>query len=36
MENEELVYGSWEDEDIWDTENMAKKLEPRIVSLDPR
>ena len=35
MENEELVYGKWEDEVIWDTENMPKKLEPRIVSLDP-
>ena len=36
VENEELVYGKWEDEVIWDTENMPKKLEPRIVSLDPR
>ena len=35
MENEELVYGRWEDEVILDTENMPKKLEPRIVSLDP-
>ena len=35
VENEELVYGKWEDEVIWDTENMPKKLEPRIVSLDP-
>ena len=35
VENEELVYGRWEDEVIWDTENMPKKLEPRIVSLDP-
>ena len=35
VENEELVYGKWEDEVIWDTENMPKKLEPRIVALDP-
>ena len=35
VENEELVYGRWEDEVIWDTEKMPKKLEPRIVSLDP-
>ena len=35
VENEELVYGRWEDEVIWDTENMPKKLEPKIVSLDP-
>ena len=35
VENEELVYGKWEDEVIWDTDNMPKKLEPRIVSLDP-
>ena len=35
VENEELVYGRWEDEVIWDTENMPKKLQPRIVSLDP-
>ena len=26
VENEELVYGRWEDEVIWDTENMPKKL----------
>ena len=35
VENEELVYGKWEDEVIWDTESMPKKLEPRIVALDP-
>ena len=35
VENEELVYGRWEDEVIWDTEKMPTKLEPRIVSLDP-
>ena len=35
VENEELVYGRWEDEVIWNTEEMPKMLEPRIVSLDP-
>ena len=35
VENEELAYGRWEDEVIWDAENMPKKLEPRMVSLDP-
>ena len=35
VENEELVYGRWEDEVIWNTEDMPKALEPRIVALDP-
>eukprot|EP00095_Tigriopus_kingsejongensis_P010565 maker-scaffold2286_size17589-snap-gene-0.4 protein:Tk10565 transcript:maker-scaffold2286_size17589-snap-gene-0.4-mRNA-1 annotation:"transcription initiation factor tfiid subunit 1 isoform x2" len=35
VENEELAYGRWEDEVIWDTENMPRKLKPKIVSLDP-
>jgi len=35
VENEELVYGRWEDEVIWDSDNMPKKLKPSIVSLDP-
>ena len=35
VENEELVYGRWEDEVIWDTDNMVKKLHPKMVSLDP-
>ena len=35
VDNEELVYGRWEDEVIWDTEKMPKKLQPKIVSLDP-
>jgi len=35
VENEELVYGRWEDEVIWDAESMPKKLKPSIVSLDP-
>ena len=34
VENEELVYGRWEDEVIWDSNKMPK-LKPKIVSLDP-
>ncbi|XP_059084202.1 transcription initiation factor TFIID subunit 1-like [Tigriopus californicus] len=35
VENEELAYGRWEDEVIWDTEDVPKKLKPKMVSLDP-
>ena len=35
VENEELSYGRWEDEIIWDHEKMPVKLEPRMVSMDP-
>ncbi|XP_014237505.1 transcription initiation factor TFIID subunit 1 [Trichogramma pretiosum] len=35
VENEELVYGSWEDEIIWDAENMKKIPKPKILTLDP-
>nr|CAD7459086.1 unnamed protein product [Timema tahoe] len=35
VENEELVYGSWEDEVIWDSENMARIPKPKILTLDP-
>ncbi len=35
VENEELAYGRWEDEVIWDAEDMPKKLKPKMVSLDP-
>lgn len=35
MENKELVYGTWEDEIIWDAENMEKKYYPKILTLDP-
>lgn len=35
MENEELVYGTWEDEVIWDAENMPKIPKPKILTLDP-
>ncbi|XP_033222126.1 transcription initiation factor TFIID subunit 1 isoform X2 [Belonocnema kinseyi] len=35
VENEELVYGLWEDEIIWDAENMKKIPKPKILTLDP-
>ena len=35
VENEELAYGRWEDEVIWDHEAMSTKLTPRMVSMDP-
>ncbi len=37
VENEELAYGRWEDEIIWDSENMPpdKPLKPKLVTLDP-
>ncbi|KAJ0177252.1 hypothetical protein K1T71_007261 [Dendrolimus kikuchii] len=35
VENEELVYGTWEDEVIWDAENMIKIPKPKILTLDP-
>lgn len=35
VENEELVYGQWEDEVIWDAENMGKIPKPKILTLDP-
>ncbi len=35
VENEELAYGRWEDEVIWDSANMSRKLKPKMVSLDP-
>ncbi|CAG2164848.1 unnamed protein product [Oppiella nova] len=35
VENEELVYGCWEDEVIWDPEAIDKVPEPRILTLDP-
>ena len=31
VENEELVYGRWEDEVIWDHEHMPVKIEPKMV-----
>ncbi|XP_022830703.1 transcription initiation factor TFIID subunit 1 isoform X5 [Spodoptera litura] len=35
VENEELVYGTWEDEVIWDAENMPVVPKPKILTLDP-
>lgn len=35
VENEELVYGCWEDEVIWDTQAVTKLPEPKILTLDP-
>lgn len=35
VENEELVYGCWEDEVIWDAENMENIPKPKILTLDP-
>lgn len=35
VENEELVYGLWEEEVIWDPENMKKIPKPKILTLDP-
>ncbi|XP_045464560.1 transcription initiation factor TFIID subunit 1 isoform X2 [Harmonia axyridis] len=35
VENEDLVYGRWEDEVIWDAENMKSIPKPSILTLDP-
>ncbi|XP_058793078.1 transcription initiation factor TFIID subunit 1-like isoform X2 [Phymastichus coffea] len=35
VENEELVYGLWEEEIIWDAESMKKIPKPKILTLDP-
>jgi transcription initiation factor TFIID subunit 1 len=35
VENEELVYGTWEDEVIWDSESMNTIPKPKILTLDP-
>lgn len=35
VENEELIYSKWEDEVIWDAENMSKIPKPKMLSLDP-
>lgn len=35
VENEELVYGRWEDDIIYDAEQMGRLPEPRILTLDP-
>ncbi|XP_058793130.1 transcription initiation factor TFIID subunit 1-like isoform X2 [Phymastichus coffea] len=35
VENEELVYGLWESEIIWDAKAMRKILQPKILEFDP-
>ena len=35
IDNEELVYGRWEDNIIWDAQAMPRFLEPPILTLDP-
>ncbi|KAF0298206.1 Transcription initiation factor TFIID subunit 1 [Amphibalanus amphitrite] len=35
VENEELVYGRWEDDIIYDAQDMGRMPEPRILTLDP-
>ncbi|XP_031356543.1 transcription initiation factor TFIID subunit 1 isoform X2 [Photinus pyralis] len=35
VENEDLVYGRWEDDVIWDAENMIQIPKPSILTLDP-
>ncbi|XP_030762639.1 transcription initiation factor TFIID subunit 1 [Sitophilus oryzae] len=35
VENEDLVYGKWEDDVIWDTESMSNIPKPSILTLDP-
>lgn len=35
VENEELVYSKWEDDVIWDAEQMSKIPKPKVLTLDP-
>lgn len=35
VENEELIYGLWEDEVIWDLDEMCKVPKPKVLTLDP-
>uniref|UniRef100_A0A452V7Z1 Transcription initiation factor TFIID subunit n=1 Tax=Ursus maritimus TaxID=29073 RepID=A0A452V7Z1_URSMA len=35
IDNEELVYGRWEDNIIWDAQAMPRLLEPPVLTLDP-
>ncbi|KAK2496938.1 hypothetical protein MC885_002187 [Smutsia gigantea] len=35
IDNEELVYGHWEDNIIWDAQAMPRLLEPPVLTLDP-
>ncbi|XP_030373648.1 transcription initiation factor TFIID subunit 1 isoform X4 [Scaptodrosophila lebanonensis] len=35
VENEELIYHKWEDEVIWDAQQMTKLPKPKVLTLDP-
>uniref|UniRef100_A0A8C6A5T5 Transcription initiation factor TFIID subunit 1 n=1 Tax=Marmota marmota marmota TaxID=9994 RepID=A0A8C6A5T5_MARMA len=35
IDNEDLVYGRWEDNIIWDAQAMPRLLEPPVLTLDP-
>ncbi|KAH8381371.1 hypothetical protein KR093_003697 [Drosophila rubida] len=35
VENEELIYHKWEDEVIWDAQQMTKVPKPKVLTLDP-
>ena len=35
VENEELIYGVWEDDIIWDSEAVPRIPQPKILTLDP-
>ncbi|XP_064556532.1 transcription initiation factor TFIID subunit 1 isoform X3 [Drosophila montana] len=35
VENEELIYHKWEDEVIWDAQQMNKVPKPKVLTLDP-
>lgn len=35
VENEELIYHKWEDEVIWDAQQMNKLPKPKVLTLDP-
>lgn len=35
IDNEELVYGRWEDNIIWDDQEMDHMLVPPVMTLDP-
>lgn len=35
IDNEELVYGRWEDNIIWDDQAMESYLDPPVLTLDP-
>lgn len=35
IDNEELVYGRWEDNIIWDDQEMDRMLMPPVLTLDP-